>query len=143
MLKAFVVSNNTCFVNEILYTYVVHERAIDSFKPDRKNMNVLEQDITSRLRSVRYILRHSKNESEKFYALNFYFPETIIKQFTFYAKRQNKSRYDKQIRFLKHKKVREILLSTLKIINIAPQITFKAFMLQFFPNLYYFSRRLC
>ena len=75
------------------------------------------------------------------YALNFYLPQIIVRQFTICARRKDKAAYEKYSRKLKHKKIRELLMSTAKIFILSPELVFKAFMLLISPKLYYALRR--
>ena len=136
LAKALCASRLTSFVNELLYTWSIHERQEDAFRPRRDNYDWLDNLLPPRMRAVKYILRHSSDKREKSYAV-FYLAWTIERQFTYCARLKDKERYKRYMRMLKHRKIREVLLSASKFFLHAPESAFKALFLACFPNLYY------
>ena len=74
--------------------------------------------------------------------MHLYLPDVIVKQFTTCAKSRDKKRYVCLSRGLKHRKIRELLLSSAAFIVRMPELFFKAVMLMWMPGLYYFFRTL-
>ncbi len=72
--------------------------------------------------------------------LNLIIPEIIIKRLNHAAKSKDRVAYDRLLRALCHRKVRELLLSTVKTILVEPELFFKSIVLLYFPNLYYWMR---
>ena len=141
IMKALVASERTCFVNKLLYTYVIHENKKDEYKPVRLGYDWLREGVNSSWRVARYALKHSTSKREKAYAMNYYLPWSIVREFKFIARLYNKEHYDKSLKKLKHKKIREILLSTIKMFFYMPELTLKAYTLLYFPKLYYLTKK--
>ena len=137
LVKALIASRRTCFVKKPLYVHIDHERPEDMFKPKREEWSIEVCSPKPQFRAVRYILRHSDNKRERSYAVSLYLSWAILRQFKLCARRKDKAGYQKNLRRLKHRKVREILLSTAKFFVRQPETPFKALMLLFFPKLYY------
>ena len=140
-MKLLVASERTCFVNKLLYTYVIHESKTGEYKPVRLGYDALRESTSSTWRIVKYVLRHSTNKRELTYALHYYLPWSIVREFKLIARSYGKERYEEKLRKLKHKKVRELLLSTAKMFFRVPELTFKAYMLLYFPKFYYWAKK--
>ena len=137
LVKALVASRSTCFVREPLYVQIDHDRPEGMFKPKREDWSVEEGSPKPQFRAVRYILRHSSDKRERSYAVSLYLSWAIVRQFKICARKKDKAGYEKCLRMLKHRKIREILLSTAKFFLRQPETPFKALMLLYFPKLYY------
>ena len=146
IMKALACCPRVSFISRQAYTYIHHNQerwthwtAEQSSIRNKQNL-YLQLRLTT-LRVGRYIARRTKSKLVRRYALNFYIPDAIIKQFKVYAKAGDRKSYDRFRRILKHRKTRELLLSTVKMIFTMPEVFFKAVMVLYAPNLYYALRR--
>lgn len=140
LFKALVSTSHISFIKDILYSWVRHAKQQTSgCVPLRHDNNLFEQDMRSRWRFARYVARRG-GKRERGYMLNLIIPEIILKRLNRAAKSKDRAAYDRLLRALCHRKVRELLLSTVKTILIEPELFFKSIVLLYFPNLYYWMR---
>ncbi len=141
MLKALTVSSCTSFVRECLYTHTYFkEQQTQAQNLVRNGQNHYRQSSLSRLRSGRYIIRRIHDRRVKNYAISFQLPDALLKEFTMLAKFHDKENYERMLKFLRHKKVRELLLSSAKVFFRKAELFLKSIMLIYFPNFYYWLR---
>ena len=136
VLKALAAADKISFVRENLYIYVHHENMTSvKYHHDKK---IFESLALSRFRSIRPVIRRINDKTVRSYAVNFYIADSVIDKLTYRAKAKD---YKNYASIFKHKKVRELLFSTIKFLFKKPELFFKAFMLLYMPKLYYFSRK--
>ena len=142
VMKALCVASKISFTSDTFYIYIHHsEHQSTNFTSVEQHLQAFRHMMLSKFRIGRFIIRHTDSKKVKNYVLNFYIPDTIIKNITVSIKDKNRGRYNRAVMTLKHKKIREILLSTSKFILKKPELFFKALMVLYFPNLYYTIRR--
>lgn len=135
-LKAFVCAQRASFIDEELYTYVHHKNQTVNH---RKDPAMFRSMMMARLRLGRFILRRTKSPCVRKYILNFFMPDVIVKHFTVCAKSRDKGQYFRLVRGLRHRKLRELLLSSVKI---SPELFIKALIIVCAPRMYYYFRAL-
>ena len=138
VLKAIAVASRVSYVDEKLYTYIHHAGQASTA---RKGDVMFHHIFLSRLRSCRFLLRHSHSRKVKNYALSFYLADVTIKQFTRCASADDREHFSRLKRTLKHKTLRRILLSTSRFFFTAPGLFMKSVMLLYAPELYYMLRK--
>ena len=136
VLKAISAASKVSFINEMLYIYV-HHTGMTSIKY-YKDTKIFDSLLLSRFRSIRPIIRKTKDKKIRDYAVNFYMADSIVTQLTNCAKFND---YKRMKKFLRHKKIRELLLSSIKFVFKKPELFFKALMLLYVPDLYYKMRK--
>ena len=142
IMKAIVWASRISFIQDILYIYIHHSsQSTAIYNAINRKQEMFHNLMLARIRTVRYIIRHTNNKKIKSYALNFYIPDAIVKELTFFAQLKDFEGYKKMTRILRHKKIREMLLSTVKFIFRKPELFFKSLMLVCTPKLYYFLRK--
>ena len=138
MLKALTVSSCTSFVKDCLYIHTYFdEQQTHAQNLVRNGQNHYRQSSLSRLRSGRYITRRIHDKRVRDYAISFQLPDALLKEFTMLAKFHDKEKYEQMLKFLRHKKLRELLLSSVKVLFRKPELFFKAILLLYFPKFYY------
>ena len=138
VLKALTLTDKAAFVRDELYVYVHHSGQTSKAHREASMFHAI---IMSRLRLARFIARHTKSRKVRRYVLNFYMPDTIVKQFTECAKLQDTERYTRLLRTLKHKKIRELLMSSAKFVLKMPELFLKSITLLYAPGVYYRLRK--
>ncbi|MBQ9526968.1 MAG: glycosyltransferase family 2 protein [Fretibacterium sp.] len=134
MFKAFVSGERISFIKQPLYIYVHHSNQQTAIRRGERKM--FHHNMLSRLRQARYIIKHG-TEFQRDYMLHFFIPETYIKKLTRSAREKDRMSYELQLRTMRHRKAKELLLSTARFFHIAPTLFFKAIMLLYFPKTYY------
>ena len=138
VLKAIACASRVSCVDEMLYTYIHHSGQASTA---RKGDVMFHHIFLSRLRSCRFLIRHTQSQKVRNYALSFYLPDVTIKQFTRCAAVNDREHFARLKRTLKHKTIRRILLSTARFIFTAPALFLKSIMLLYAPDLYYLLRK--
>ena len=139
VLKAIAMAKKVSFVNDMLYIYV-HNSGMTSLRY-AKDRKIFESLALSRYRSIRPVIRKVKDKTIRNYAVNFYVADSIVTLLTNCAKFKAIDDYQRMTRILRHKKIRELLFSTVKFIFHKPELFLKAFMLLHMPKLYYSLRK--
>lgn len=139
IFKAIALSSRMSSVNKILFTYVDHEiHQSLIFTSDRPHHKDFVQEKTAGLRAARCIIRNIKNKRIKNYALKEFIADRILTQCKLTARAGDREYYDRIIKTLRHKKIREVMLcSTAKFFLWRPDWFFKCLMLIYAPGLYY------
>lgn len=135
VLKAIAAAERVSFIKENLYIYVYHS-GMTSMKY-RKDRKIFESLALSRYRSIRPVIRRIKDKKVRDYAVNFYVADCIVDKLTYCASVKAPGDNERMKSILKHKKVRELLFSTIKFVFKKPELFFKSLMLLYVPNLYY------
>ena len=142
VLKALGSALKISFVKDTFYIYIHHmERSSIKFKSLEKRLEMFDYIFLSRLRIARFLRNHTKSFEVKKYILNFYIPDAFITKISMCIDDKNRNYYDRLIKTLRHKKIREILLSASKFIFKKPELFFKSLMLLYAPNFYYSIRK--
>ena len=138
-LKSVALSSKISFVNDELYIYVQHnEHSTTKYRTPKQLAYYGELAMW---RAGRCIIRNCKDKSVKNYALCYCLAYNLLKKCKAAAQAGERGDYDRFIITLKHKKIRQVMLSTVKYIFYEPEVFFKALMLLYAPNLYYFLRK--
>ncbi len=138
ILKAIAVSSSVSYVNSVLYTHVYNPtQQTTADVKNRENYKNFSQKFFTLRRAGRCILKHTDNKVIRNYILSYLFPEKFLKWCTLSACAGDYDFYRNKIKHFRHKKVREIMLSTFKFIFREPELFFKSLMLLYAPNLYY------
>ena len=138
VLKALSSASRVSFVEKMLYIYFHWpEQTYEKYSITSRKFDIFKHIMLSRFRAGRYIIRHTKNRRIKNYVLNFFIPDAFITYMTTAAKTNNHENYNRLVKSLKHKKIRELLLSTSKFIFRKPELFFKSLMLIYMPDFYY------
>ena len=138
VMKALVLTDRVSFVKDELYTYVHHSG--QTSRAHREDW-MFRAMTASRLRLGRFIVRRTNSRKVRQYVLSCYLPDMLVTQCTAYAKSDDRKHYARLVRSLRHKKIRELLLSSVKFVLKVPELFFKAVMLLYAPGLYYVLRR--
>lgn len=138
VLKAIACASRVSYVDAMLYTYVHHAGQASTA---RKGDVMFKHIFLSRLRSCRFLLRHTQSRKVRDYVLCFYLPDVTVKQFTRCAAADDRDHFNRLKRTLKHKTLRKILLASAKFFAAAPALFLKSLMLLYAPDLYYLLRR--
>ena len=138
LLKALANASRVSFVREMLYTYVHHSRQVSTAG---KAPEILDQLMLARFRTRRFLAKRIRSRKVNHYLLSYYLPNAIIKRYTEYAHVQDKCSYDRLIMTLKHKRLRRLMLSTVRFLLVEPELFFKSAALLYAPNLYYRLRK--
>ena len=142
VMKAFCVASKISFVRGTFYIYVHHmERSSIKFKSLEQRLEMFSHIMLSRLRIGRCLYRNIDNARIRNYVLNFYIPDAIITDITKSIDDKNRERYERAVNKMKHRKIRDVLLSTSRFIFKKPELFFKALMLLYAPGFYYSIRR--
>lgn len=138
VLKAIAAASRVWCVDEMLYTYIHHSGQASTA---RKGDVMFRHIFLSRLRTCRFLLRHSRSKKVRDYVLGFYLPDVTIKQFTRCAAANDREHFNRLKRTLKHKTMRKILHASAKFSAAAPGLFLKSMMLLYAPELYYLLRK--
>ncbi|MBQ7154968.1 MAG: glycosyltransferase family 2 protein [Synergistaceae bacterium] len=138
VMKALVLTHRVSFVRDELYIYVHHGGQTSKAHREAAMFHAI---IMSRFRLGRFIARNTDSPKIREYVLNFYMPDTIVKQFTECAKLGDKERYARLTQTLRHRKIRELLLSSVKFVLKMPELFLKSIILLYAPGLYYLLRK--
>lgn len=141
VLKALSANPHVSFVKSMPYIYVRHSgQQSEANRAVRESMKGFEDFMLSRWRAGRYMAKNAKSRKVRNYSLNSYIPDAIIKRFTVSAQFEERAYYEHLLKTLKHRKIRGMLLSTVRFFFSAPELFFKALLLLYFPNFYYWMR---
>ena len=141
MLKALSVSSCTSFVRDCLYIYKYYiGQQTQAHNLTRNGQNHYRQSSLARLRFGRYVTRRINDRKVRTYAINFLLPDALLKEFTMWAHLHDRENYDRMLKFLKHRKTRELLLSSIKVFFRRPEFFLKSVILIYFPRFYYWLR---
>ena len=138
LMKALANASRVSFVREMLYTYVHHSRQASTAG---KAPEILDQLMLARFRTRRFLAKHVRSRKVNHYLLSYYLPNAVLKRYTEYARSQDKGSYDQLIMTLKHKRLRKLMLSTVRFLLVEPELFFKSAALLYAPNLYYRLRK--
>ena len=141
ILKAIALSSRMSHVNGMLYNYVMHETQQTRSDKARSYYKNAVQEAMTLWRAGRCILKHTNDKFIKNYVLVYFFADKLLKQCTRAAQAGDHEYYNLNVKHFQHKKIREIMLSTLKFIFKEPALCFKSLMILYFPNFYYKLRR--
>ena len=139
-LKAFGVSTCTSFVKDPLYIWVHHPaQQTAGGGPRTADFQSVKLTMLYRGRAARYIIKHGTKRARD-YMLCFYIPKNFIKRCTDFVEKEDKISYERQIRMLRHRKIRTLLLSSVKFLCFEPEVFLKAVLLLWCPRFYYWLR---
>ena len=140
-MKAVISATRVAFEKKALYIYIQHsEQSTKSYSNEKNYELFFNHIILAMYRAVRYILRKTKNLRVKNYLLSCHFTALILKQCKTYIKFEERNKYDKILKTLHHKKIRQVLLNTSQKILTDPELFFNTLILIYFPNFYYWAR---
>ena len=142
IFKAVTLSSKISSVNSVLYKWVSHkhqQHVTDSV--NRENYKNFMQTRIAEWRAARCIIRHVKDKRIKNYALKELIADRILTHCKLTARAGDREYYDRIIKTLRHKKIREIMLSTVRFIFTKPELFLKCCMLIYAPGLYYSLRK--
>ncbi|MBQ7197578.1 MAG: glycosyltransferase family 2 protein [Synergistaceae bacterium] len=141
--KAVSRSSNISHINKALYIHVYH--ASQQSKADLINRmnykNLAQQYFLAYRRALCCIIKHTSDKFIRNYVISHCFAEQFVNQCTLAAQAGDRVFYDSKTKYFKHKKVRKIMLSTVKFIFKEPELFFKSLMIVYVPNLYYLMRK--
>lgn len=136
--KILVRSSKTVFVRERPYNYVHHDQQITAIgREDERAPGLKKEMILASVRAARYVLRYSRSKKVRYAVRYIQEPEILIGRFTFYARRRDWENYRSRLRFLRHRMVRKILLSSFWALPYSPELFFKCVVLLSAPRLFY------
>jgi len=142
ILKAVALSSRMSFIKDVLYTYIYHpSQQSKADVVNRTNYKNFKQEVIVKWRAGRCILKHTKDKKIRNFIFIVYIAQALVKQCTLYARAGDKERYDRLVRTLNHKKIRQMMFLTFTYIKKEPELFFKALMLMYCPNLYYKLRK--
>ena len=140
VMKAMVLSSCISNIKKTSYIYVHYpEQQSEREAMHRRNYKIFDQAVLSSWRVGRCILKHTKDPYVKKYTV-YFIAEKNFSRFKLCTRAEDHERYDNIIKTLNHKKIREVMLSTVKFIFTDPDLFFKTTMLIYFPNFYYWLR---
>ena len=122
----------------MLYTYVHHS---SQTSVACRSSEMLTQLMLARFRTRSFLSKHITSKRVRNYLLSYYLPNAILKRYTEYASVQDKGKYDRLVRSLKHRKLRRLMLSSARFLLVEPELFFKSATLIYAPNLYYKLRK--
>ncbi len=139
ILKAIASSSKMSSVNKVLYTWVHHKYQQHVVNlADREDYKNFVQTRAAARRAMRYIIRYVKDSRVRKYALKELITDRILTQCKLTTRAGDREYYDRIIKTLRHKKIREVMLcSTARFILWKPEWFFKCLMLLYAPSLYY------
>ena len=141
IIKAIVSASKISFEQKALYIYVQHSKQSTlKYKSSQKNYEIFGHVRLAMLRIGRYVIRHTNDKYVRDYAVSFCIVSELLKQCKLCAHSGDREYYNRIVKMLDHKKIREIMLSTIKFFFREPELFFKSFMLIYFPNFYYWLR---
>jgi hypothetical protein len=136
-VKALTVSARTSFIKEHLYIWMRHPTQQSSGGGPRGALfDSVKLEMLYRWRIARYVSRHGSNRLRE-YMLYFYIPQNFVKQFTVFAEKKDWASYERQMKKLRHRTMRNLLLSTVKFFWFEPEVFGKAMLLLCCPKFYY------
>ena len=136
-VKALTVSARTSFIKEHLYIWMRHPTQQSSGGGPRGALfQSVKLEMLYRWRIARYVSRYGSNRLRE-YMLHFYIPQNFVKQFTVFAERKDWASYERQMKKLRHRTMRNLLLSTVKFFWFEPEVFGKAMLLLCCPKFYY------
>lgn len=138
ILKAVACSSSMSSVYNVLYTHVDHSNNTGSIF--QKN-DLITHFIPAMWHAGRCILRHNKNRYVRNYVLSYLIAVGLLKQLTVFAENNDCENYNLKLKHLKHKKIREIFLGTIKFIFRKPELFLKSLMILYAPGLYFKLRK--
>ena len=136
-VKALTLSRRTSFVKDHLYIWMHHPTQQSAGGGPRGALfHSVKLEMLYRWRIARYVARHGTNRLRE-YMLYFYIPKNFIKQFTIFAEKKDRASYERQMKKLRHRTMRNLLLSTVKFLWFEPEVFGKAMLLLCCPKFYY------
>ncbi len=136
VLKAIACASRMSGISAKLYNYIHHPEQSSVVYTD-----MFGHVLLSRLRAARFVLRHVHSRKVRSCILSWYIPDATVKQLTIYAENGDREHYDRMAKTLKHRKIRRLLLSSVKYLLTKPELFIKSVMLIYAPNLYYRLRK--
>lgn len=140
ILKSMTAASKISFVDSVLYTHVQNpESCTKKYMPNESKMT--KYNALAMWRAGRCILRNTNDSCIKNRVFHVFIINAFIKQLTVAAETGNREYYDLKLKNLRHKKMRKIILSSVKYIFTDPELFLKALMVLYCPNFYYRLRR--
>ncbi|MBR1486107.1 MAG: glycosyltransferase family 2 protein [Synergistaceae bacterium] len=138
VLKAITLTEQIHFIRDVLYTHIYHPaQQSKADLENRINYKNFRQEAIVKWRAGRRILRITKDKKIRNFIFIVYIAQVLVKECTLYARAGDKEGYDKLVRTLHHKKIRQMMYLTLTYIKKEPELFFKSLMLLYTPNFYY------
>ena len=138
VLKAVTLTSQINFIRDILYTHIYHPaQQSKADLANRINYKNFRQEAIVKWRAGRRILRITKDKKIRNFIFIVYIAQVLVKECTLYARAGDKEGYDRLVRTLHHKKIRQLMFLTLTYIEKEPELFFKALMILYAPNFYY------
>ena len=137
LIKAITSSSKIAFETKALYIYVQHPEQTTKTFNENKNPKFYSNFMLARYRAGRYVMRKIKNQRVRNYILSFFIADLLLEYCKICINTENRKYYDLKIKNFKHKKIRQVMLSTWHFILEKPELFFKSLMLLYAPNLYY------
>ena len=136
--KAFCRAGRVTFTQDHLYIYIHHEEMGSVRDNDTREKKLLHYESNSlALRSTaEYLAEHAVNSKLKRFAEKILIPQSVIRQASVYAMKDDKNNYDS---LMTNKAVRERLRLSQNLYTFVtkPEVFLKAFAILNVPNLYY------
>ena len=139
-LKAFCRAGQAAFTLECLYIYV-HHAGMGSIRDNdskEKHRRRYQDNMAAEIRTAQYLSEQAPSERIKNVADSFLLPKALIRQFTLFAKTNDRAEFKK---LLSDRSTRKTLTESKKFLFQKPEIYGKAFLLLYFPDIYYHMRR--
>ncbi|MBQ7151725.1 MAG: glycosyltransferase family 2 protein [Synergistaceae bacterium] len=137
--KAIAHAKRVSVVHDALYRYIYFsEQTSAKILSDLKNKIWWHKfAMMAFYRGGRCIMRHTKDRTVRNYALASAVTREVVRHFTLLARSKDRKEFDRLLKTLKHKKIREVMLSSWKIIFYEPELFFKVITLLCVPGIYY------
>ena len=139
MTRALVLSTRISLASGTYYIYVQYEENITEFS-NRNKPKLHKYVFASRMYTRRFIIRHIHNEQVVKYAL-YGICVAILEMCRVCAFTGGREYFDYMLRKFRHKKIRDLMLSTIKFILLDHKLFCEAVMLIYFPEAYYRNTR--
>ena len=138
-LKTFCRIRQAAFVPDCLYIYIHHAGMGSIHDNDTKEkQNRRYRDNTeAHFRTAQYLSEHAPSARIKELADKYLMPQALIRRLTLYAKTNNRAEFDA---LLANGAIRNTLRASKSFFFQQPEIYLKAFVLLYFPDIYYHSR---
>ena len=133
--RALILSPKISFTAETSYTYMQYSENLANHD-DWKRPNMHKHIMLATMYIARAIIRNTNHSKAINRAVSTIIYE-YLKMCKLYAQVRDKENYDYMTKKFRHKKVREVMLSSMKDIFHSPETFIKAFMLIYLPSLYY------
>ncbi len=142
ILKAAAESSRISSINDLLYVQVVHSsQQTQADIKNFKNYKNFEQEVLCMYRTARRVLRNTKNKRIRNFTFTHCIAYKLLQQITKTAQAGDRDFYNLKLKHLKHKKIREIFLGTIKFIFRKPELFLKSLMILYAPGLYFKLRK--